>query len=352
MTDRLDFVKISKYAGMREDLIQAGGGNTSVKISDHEMHIKASGVQLAEISDSQGFSVVDQELIKDWLHELLQDKNSRNEKEILEAALISGGKPSIETFLHAVTGKLTLHTHPVAANVLLCRKDGDIILKRLFPEALIVGYATPGLNLAKSYYQTLKDAQTSGDKKFSVIFLSNHGLIVSGETADEVIERNEHVIGTLESYLHIDHQSYHLATWLYQLFHKADNNNTDVIYKVGQKEILDYYKALDFKLWDFQFCPDCIVFCGLKPFEASSGTTEKEIIEFERKYGEIRIIECKKNLYIKADSVRRAKEIESVLAFSAQIARYNCHEEIQLLDEDEQRFLTDWDAEKYRRFIR
>lgn len=29
-------IKLSKYAGMREDIIQAGGGNTSVKIDDEQ----------------------------------------------------------------------------------------------------------------------------------------------------------------------------------------------------------------------------------------------------------------------------------------------------------------------------
>ena len=38
-----DFIKISKYAGMRNDLAQAGGGNTSVKLDDHIMLVKSSG---------------------------------------------------------------------------------------------------------------------------------------------------------------------------------------------------------------------------------------------------------------------------------------------------------------------
>ena len=33
-------IKLSKYAGMREDIIQAGGGNTSVKIDNEKMFIK------------------------------------------------------------------------------------------------------------------------------------------------------------------------------------------------------------------------------------------------------------------------------------------------------------------------
>ena len=36
-------IQISKYAGMRNDLAQAGGGNTSVKIDDQVMLVKSSG---------------------------------------------------------------------------------------------------------------------------------------------------------------------------------------------------------------------------------------------------------------------------------------------------------------------
>ena len=40
---------ISRYCGERFDLVQAGGGNTSVKINDI-MFIKASGFNLADIT--------------------------------------------------------------------------------------------------------------------------------------------------------------------------------------------------------------------------------------------------------------------------------------------------------------
>lgn len=46
------------------------------------------------------------------------------------------------------TGKYTLHTHPVVVNALTCRKNGVKIIQELFPKALIVPYATPGVDLA------------------------------------------------------------------------------------------------------------------------------------------------------------------------------------------------------------
>ena len=61
-----DFIKMSKYAGMREDLIQAGGGNSSYKISSNKMAIKASGVQLSDITEKEGFALVNPEVIRDY----------------------------------------------------------------------------------------------------------------------------------------------------------------------------------------------------------------------------------------------------------------------------------------------
>ena len=48
------FVKMSQYVGAREDLIQAGGGNTAVKLDDCNMAIKASGYQLSELKEDNG----------------------------------------------------------------------------------------------------------------------------------------------------------------------------------------------------------------------------------------------------------------------------------------------------------
>lgn len=54
------------------------------------------------------------------------------------------GRASIETFLHAVTGKYTLHSHPTLVNILVSRKDGMEELRNLFPEAVLVSYRKPG----------------------------------------------------------------------------------------------------------------------------------------------------------------------------------------------------------------
>ena len=51
------------------------------------------------------------------------------------------------------------------------------------------------------------------------------------------------------------------------------------------------------------------------------------------------------------NALKKAREIESVLAFSARIAAYNGGHAMDRLTEQEQGFLLNWDAEKYRRNI-
>jgi rhamnose utilization protein RhaD (predicted bifunctional aldolase and dehydrogenase) len=44
-----EFTRMSQTAGSRSDYVQGGGGNTSCKLDDTLMAIKASGFQLGQI---------------------------------------------------------------------------------------------------------------------------------------------------------------------------------------------------------------------------------------------------------------------------------------------------------------
>lgn len=144
MDEIKNLIKLSKYAGMREDIIQAGGGNTSVKIDDKTMFIKSSGYQLSEIEENAGYSKVNYKKIVNYFKSHLEIKRS-DEKELLEETLMEGKRPSIETFLHSITEKYTLHTHPVVINVFTSRTNGMEELKSMFPDSLIIDYQTPGI---------------------------------------------------------------------------------------------------------------------------------------------------------------------------------------------------------------
>lgn len=212
------FIRISKYAGMRNDLGQAGGGNTSVKLDDQVMLVKSSGFQLADVSENSGYSKIDYRLIEEYFKEniradgkfvLTEDAGNA----LLVKAQMAGGRASIETFLHAVTGKYTLHSHPTLVNILTARKDGREILEELFPDAVYVPYRKPGAALAETYY---KICQAAGEPE--IIFLESHGLVVSGGLAERVISRTEEVLEKIAAYLQVSYEAYPNATKLWDAF--------------------------------------------------------------------------------------------------------------------------------------
>ena len=342
-----ELTQISHYAGMREDLVQAGGGNTSVKVSTDRMLIKASGYQLADVTAQSGYSAVNYRLIADFFKEN-QDRSLTEEmgKQVLEESLIEGRRPSIETFLHAITDVLTLHTHPIAVNILAMRRDGMVTLKELFPDALIVGYKTPGVRLAQEYFCNMLQSHTLDSR---VIFLQNHGMIVTGKAAEEVIERNEKILQKIEDYLSLDMKVYHNSTALWYAFCGAGQDG--IIWTVADTNVLRTYHDLG-GIWHHEFCPDCLVYCGKKMLRISDCENVSDAIRRHlSENGPISIVEWKNALYIHAPSVKKAMEIQSVLSFSAQVVRNNISQKCDLLSDEEQNFLLHWDAEKYRQTL-
>lgn len=342
-----DFVKISKYAGMREDIVQAGGGNSSFKISNEKMAIKASGFQLADVTDSDGYALVNPQIIREkfLVEENIDALTESDSKIVLDLAFIEGSRPSIETFLHAISGRYTLHTHPIVVNVLTCRKGGMDVLKNLFPDALFVPYATPGIELAKAYFKAYKQIVGRQDKVFDVVFLQNHGLVVSADTGEAVIKKTECILREIEKYLNVDYEAYHRLTEIWTCFENK------VVWKVTDENILKVFEKKG-RIWEHAFCPDCVVFLGKKMLVLSDGFGIDDVNRFFIQYGQPVMVIYQGNLYIVADSVKKAMETQSVMSFSAQVMDLNDGFEYNILSDQEQNFLLNWDAEKYRKGIK
>jgi len=337
-----DFIYMSKYAGMREDLVQAGGGNSSVKLSPQEMLIKASGFQMADISQTEGYAAVNPRVIVDAFNaggELPADA----EKTLLEASRLRGPRPSIETFLHAVTGRFTLHTHPLTVNILTASQNKD--WQRLFPDALFVDYASPGLPLAKEYFRAYQ--AVSGQDCFPLIFLKNHGLIVSGDTADEVITETEAVTQTIEQFLGLDLKAYRAATELYHALKRVTGEDK-VLYLSDSGIVQEAARKLG--AFDHAFAPDCVVFLGRRQLALTHGNLGAQISAHASRYGKPIVFHYGGEVYIQAPSMKKAKEIESVLAFSAAVCLNGTP--LERLSEEEQEHLLHMDSEQYRQALK
>ncbi len=345
MNEIKNLIKLSKYAGMREDIIQAGGGNTSVKINDETMFIKSSGYQLSEMKENVGYSKVNYKKIVDYFKNNLEIKRS-DEKELLENTLIEGKRPSIETFLHSITGKYTLHTHPLLINVFTSRKNGMKELKSMFPDSLIIDYQTPGIFLAKEFFD--KFSKLENLQKANIVFLKNHGLIVSGKNMDEVIELHESILETLENKLKVNMRAYRNSTFLFKKLEDFIENN--IVYLCENSRIKNFIENNSIEDINYCFSPDSLIYCNKKILLLNKDDDMVEVVKNHiLKYGNFNVVYFENELYIIAPNVKKAKEIESVLNFNLQVLELNKNDEMDFLTEEEQNFLLNWDSEKYRK---
>lgn len=351
-----DFIKISKYAGMRNDLAQAGGGNTSVKLDDHIMLVKSSGFQLADVGGQTGYSKVDYrkiaEYFRDYVEPFREDVFTEEiGNKLLKEVQIEGGRASIETFLHAITGKYTLHSHPLLVNILAARADAEEIIHELFPKAVFVPYRKPGAALAEAYDKVYRARQAEGADA-TVVFLQNHGLVASGNDGDEVITKTEEVLGRIAEYLGIDDSACRAATQLYRTIGEIDVLAGNIVYLSENRYLSEEYagrELVEQGAWEHAFCPDCVVYANKKLLWLKKGYGKKDILDFIGQYGIPALVYYEGHFYILAESVRKAQEIENVMSFAARVQFCNRGRKMNYLSDAQEDELLNWDAEKYRR---
>lgn len=351
-------IQISKYAGMRNDLAQAGGGNTSVKIDEQVMLVKSSGYQLADVGEDNGYMKVNYRLIVDYLKQKITDGTTdalteEEGKRLLVQAQMEEGHASIETFLHAVTGKYTLHSHPMLVNILAARKGGMEELRKLFPEAVCVSYRKPGAALAEAYYRACKEQEESDGSR--VIFLENHGLVVSGNTAEQVIDTTEKILRRLADHLHISYRVYSSATRVWDMMLRIPGLKDMIVYAAQNRYLSWEYigeTLIRPKLWNHAFCPDCIVYGSKQILCLEDDFSRRDIVDFMDAHGMPVLVSYRRHIYIVAESVKKAQEIENVMSFAAQVQMANLDKEMNYLDESQQDELLNWDSEKYRRMMK
>jgi len=183
--------EMSRRYGSDGDFVLAGGGNTSWKDGDI-LYVKASGYSLGAIRED-GFARLDRKKLKAiWRRHYPEDKALRESEALsdLLAARVPGEakRPSVESLLHDLFPQAYVaHMHPALVNGLTCGRDGEKIMKEVFPgEALWIPTVNPGYVLAKMI-KDLTDAYVSGGNRFpSILFLQNHGVFVAGENPAEI----------------------------------------------------------------------------------------------------------------------------------------------------------------------
>lgn len=341
-----DLIEISKYAGERFDLVQAGGGNSSVKINNDEMLIKASGTLLSDISKTNGYVKVSisklRNIIKNYETIFLNKTNNELLTNLINDSKIDNTqqRPSIESLLHSILLKYTLHTHPIVVNMICIRKDWNLILTEIFKNETIglIHYKTPGIELALELSKEIQKLQTIPQ----IIFLQNHGLIITSNIKDEIKKLNEMTLNKIEKYLNIDMTCYKYTNKISQILNKIQNleNISYLSEDIFLNKILKENPNLFFEL---PFCPDTLVYCGI------SACKINDIEKFILTYNELpKVIISDDKLFFIAPNVKKAKEMEEVMKAHIMVLNQCKEHDKNFLLNDELNYLKNWEAEKYR----
>jgi putative hydrolase of the HAD superfamily len=330
-----DLYYLSNRYGQRFDLTQAAGGNISVKYKNL-MIIKSSGVNLYDVNEKNGYSIINNEKLEDDVRKGIYSN-------ISDYNILINKRASMESYMHSYLSKHTIHLHPIVMNRILVRKDCEDLINRISKNKAIIyiDYIEPGVDLSKEILKNIKDYKY--DDYF--ILLKNHGLIVSSNSFMMVNSfLNELLITNKDSYKYENVNSISTAMCIYN-----GGGKHKYISHLIEDPIIN--KNIDIINNDFVF-PDKAIYCEniirIKGNDVNP-TQEIDIRLQLYKQANPSIIIIGKNIYSVSTSMKKCIEIESVLKSHLMIIENN--DNINYLSKDNEERLINMEEEKYRKTL-
>ena len=250
-------------------------------------------------------------------------------------------KASMETYMHSYLDKYVVHLHPIQVNKILVRKNSQDIIKTLFPDSIFLDYVTPGVELSK---KLLKELRQPSFKETKVIFLANHGMIISTDNYKNIISTLETVLYKCENYLGINYNKYKFTNNISRIMsYYFDGRKRYVSYLSEDSVINSYLNNFDFK----SVFPDKVIYCGINILNLNDYTDEDDL-EYMNTTITPSVIISDKNVYIVSSTLSKCREIETVLKSHLLIVD---NENINYLEIEEECKLLGMEEEKYRQNI-
>lgn len=334
---------ISKAVGERADYVQGGGGNTSVKLDGEKMAVKASGFKLKQITPREGYVVVNYRNITEYYSTVDLSTDTDFEKEsvefvkqnVLELEGLAKLRPSVEAGFHSILKKYVIHTHPVYANILCCSRNGRELTERIFAgreyATAWIPYINPGFCLTLKIKEEIARCREKTGKFPEVIFMENHGLIVSADDSARCIALHQEVNDAIKSFLGI----------------RADYPQISIVPAAGDtwvshtaylKEFFTENKVGN-EYFDNILCPDQLVY--LSGSICLSGLEGK--MNINTATGEI--------LYktTRAEALTLEETLLAFLYVMTEIRKNGL--ELKVMSPAEVDFIRNWESEAYRRSL-
>lgn len=332
-----DYARLSQTAGARRDYVQGGGGNTSVKLDESQMAVKASGFRLSDVTSERAYAVLDYAALRSFYQnnepDAFPDVEKFGSDQAKAATLQMEGlaplRPSVEAGFHSLLNRYVIHSHSVYANLACCAVEMRQILTNALDGASLtwgmVPYIDPGARLSFAIRDELRRAERETGKTPAVLFMQNHGLIVHAETADRCLALHDEVNALLA-------RAFDLAPDAFLSFDPA----VYIRQRVTQKRY-DSAFFLETPLYPDQM----VFFIGTLAFgegAAAEGEARLNLTTGELTFG---INEAQARVL--------TETLAAVLFIEEQIEKKKYT--LSTMGEQAKRFIANWESEKYRKSL-
>ena len=331
-----DLKDLSFYLGSNLDWIQGAGGNTSVK-EGGVLWVKASGFWLSDAKHKDMFTPLDRATVLDKIVNKIEDLSSAIITDKKDTIL----KPSIESTLHALMPhRFVAHVHSVNVISYAVLKYGKKILSQKLKgiKWLWVPYVRPGLPLTM-----MLEKMNLAD--FDVAIFANHGLVIGGDSKEEVLKIFSKVERRLSRPVRSD-------------FSKLDKVKLEgLVEAIGYrlpKHDLTHLLAKDRLSIEIigkrALYPDHVIFLGpgsiaIMTEEEFVSKSSQKLVNFNYKAVVVKGIGLVVNKKITENSEEMLHCLTNVFL------RLNSDDKLQHLTKKQEADLLGWDAEKYRKLI-
>ena len=318
-------------------LVQGAGGNVSWKDGD-TLWIKGSGTWLANATNSDIFVPV------------AFRKNiisfSRGDFSVpLEVANASNLRPSIEAFMHVILPhKIVIHLHAINALALLTLQDAktkiDEVIKNFPRISTFIEYFKPGVELAKAINDRL-----ISQHDIQIIFLKNHGIVIGGNSINEVNSILKTISSTCESKISLDVINFSAKIPDVPLLAKTHYKiHEDIeIQQLAQNPSFFQYIRSDWVLY-----PDHAVFLGPKSFSYSNW--DEFFIQNHRNQFIPELIFIENEGVFTTHDFSLTKTVQLKCYYDV-LSRISKGTKLDPLKESDVLALLNWDAEKLRQKV-
>ncbi len=359
-----ELVSLSNIYGSNEELVLAGGGNTSAKDGD-VMYIKGSGTQLATIT-AEGFVKMNRAALADiFTKEYPTDDDAREAQALadLTAAKMPGEenkRPSVETLLHSLfPHRFVFHVHPALVNGLTCSVEGESAAEELFGDGFVwIESCKPGYTLSKICYDKMNAYKAQTGKDADMLLLQNHGIFIAADTVEEIGDKLAAIMSKLNAAV-VREPDFDSGDYDGEKAQKC----FDVIYELyGDDAVITYEpsaEALRFaespetaQAVMKPFTPDHIVYCKAEPvYGFCQACIRGAVNEYVDDHGYMpKIIIISGCGFFAVDLTPKGSETAAMLFNDAlKVATYSesfggpLHMTDELSD-----FITNWEVESYR----